>query len=466
VFARRFRVFALACLLPFALACPAPPERPPHVILIDIESLRADHVSHLGYTSDTARALDGFRDEAALFSQATAPSSDSVSSSASLLTGLAPQRHGALGADPRIDDAVETLAERLAAAGWHTAALSHHPNLSRERGFAQGFARFDGASGRPIAAPDAGDMVNWLREWLATEPPSPFFLYLHPMNLHGPYRVPSERTTVLLGREPDPAFRYDGRLMRAVMGRGAPAIRNRISPRQRQSLVEQYDTAARYTLDRVSEMLLLLEHSGALANAIVVITSNHGEELFDRGGFGHGTTLNREQIHVPLYVKPSWGTAIRSIDAPVSTLDVAPTILDWLALPKEGLDGVSLAGPLVGEPVSERTFTYALDAPKRRARAFGIARERYHLIDVQQRYDTTQPVTQLYDWLPRCAPEAGPSCGAARSASHSRGRSASSRRRRPSALRPPPGTRSATRGDPAPARWPRRSSDRRRERRQ
>jgi arylsulfatase A-like enzyme len=392
-------VLWLCCWLPWGFACEQPAARPPNLILIDVESLRADHVSHLGYGSSTAQALDAIRNEAALFSQATAPSSDSISSSASLITGLDPRRHGALGDDPRIDDAVETLAERLAAAGWHTAALSHHPDLSRARGFAQGFARFDGASGQPTGAPDAADMVNWLREWLATEPPEPFFLYLHPMNLHGPYRVPPDRSTVLLGRNPDPAFRYEGRLMQAVMGRGSEAIRAQVSPRQRQSLVEQYDTAARYTLDRVADMLLLLEHTGTLTNAILVITSNHGEELFDHGGFGHGTTLHREQVHVPLYVKPSWGTAVRSIDSPVSTLDVAATVLDWLALPKEGLDGVSLAGLLVGDAAEPRTLHYTLDAPARRARAVAIARERYRLIDVQQRYDMNQPVTQLFDWV-------------------------------------------------------------------
>ncbi len=103
-------------------------------------------------------------------------------------------------------DAHQTLAESLRAAGWHTAGLSHHSGISREAGFAQGFDRFEAATGELERHPDVEAMVAWLREWLANDPPRPLLLYLHPMNAHGPYRVPNARRAALLGRPPSLAL--------------------------------------------------------------------------------------------------------------------------------------------------------------------------------------------------------------------------------------------------------------------
>src|SRR5262249_55023071 len=179
---------------------------------------------------------------------------------------------------------------------------------------------------------DASDAVAFVREFLARDPPRPFFLYLHLMNTHGPYRVPPDRRSDLLGRPPLDGMRYGDPLMRAVL-RDAPGARAQVTGAHVRSLTEQYDTAARYTLDRVGEILRLLEHAGAYRDAVIVLAADHGDELFEHGSFGHGATLYTEVLHVPLYLKPPGNVKALRGEEPVGLQDVAPTVLELLGLP-------------------------------------------------------------------------------------------------------------------------------------
>jgi arylsulfatase A-like enzyme len=350
----------------------------PDVVLIDLESVRVDHLSHTGYPRPTAIRLDGFREGAVLFTHARATSSDSGASTASLL-GLSNGR--------------PTLAERLRAEGWATLGLSHHPDIGAAGGFDRGFDRFESAVGPVEDHPDAGAMVDWLREWLASDPPVPFFLYLHPMNAGGPYRVPAERRAVLLGRRPNELLPYGGPLMRAAQMPGRRRALERIGEAQVRSLVEQYDTALRYSLDRVADVLTLLDQRGRLDHALVVITANHGEELFDHRGFGHGRTLHEEVLRVPLYLKLPGAKTGATVEFPVSLADVPPTLLDLLGLEPTPADGISLAPLLRGEIEAppQRDFVHELRAQDGRIRKQALLQGRLKLIDTARRR------AQLYD---------------------------------------------------------------------
>lgn len=393
----------LLCVLLCACADGAP--RPPDVVLVDVESLRVDHLSHAGHPRPTAVGLDRLRERATLFTHARASSSDAASSTASLLTGLSPARAGLGGPPGRLDDRHETLAEVLSAAGWHAAGLSHHSGIASDRGFAQGFERFEAATGELAKHPDVGAMVAWLREWIASDPPRPFFLYLKPMNARGPYRVPARYRAELLGRPPSLALPFDGDLARAARMPGRWRARREIREVHVRSLVEQYDTAVRYTLDRVGEMLSLLERAELFEDALVVVTSNHGEELFDHEGFGSGHTLHEELLRVPLYVKLPRGDAPARVDAPVSLEDVTPTLLELLDLassagtPARPTDGISLAPLLRGETTEppERDFLHVLDATDPRVEERALLRGRYKLIDARRRADGTRNRSLLYD---------------------------------------------------------------------
>jgi arylsulfatase A-like enzyme len=149
------------------------------------------------------------------------------------------------------------------------------------------------------------------------------------------------------------------------------------------SLVEQYDASLRYALDRVADLLGLLAQSDRLDDALVVITANHGEELFDHRGFGHGRTLHEEVLRVPLYLKLPGATAAATVEVPVSTLDVVPTVLDVLGIPAPAGDGRSLA-PLLREATAarpERDFVHELGAPGEPDYQRALLRGRHKLIE-------------------------------------------------------------------------------------
>jgi arylsulfatase A-like enzyme len=375
LFARALIGVAVVALV---VGCAEDAPRRPDVVLIVVDSLRADHLSHQGYEFPTAASLDAFRADAALFEQAFAPTPSSAPSVASLLTGLLPIRHR-LGREERLAQDVPTLASLLRDSGYATLALSHHARISAETGLDRGFERFEGTRGGLLEYPDASEAVAWVRELVAREPPQPFFLYLHLMNVHGPYRVPPDRRAVLLGRPPEKGLRFGDPLMRGVV-RGDPTAVEKITTTHVRSLTEQYDTAVRYTLDRVAEILRLLEHAGVYRDALIVLTSDHGDELFEHGSFGHGVTLHREVLQVPLYVKRPGIADGRRFDAPVALLDVVPSVLDLLGLPPIPGDGRSLAPWLRGETPPEETRVLLHEIPGDANGARAITSGRYKLI--------------------------------------------------------------------------------------
>jgi arylsulfatase A-like enzyme len=388
---------ALAVALIVGVACAEPHAERPDVVLVTIDSLRADHLDHLGYDRPTATDLDLLRDRSTLFARALAPTPSTAPSTASLLTGRFPLRHGILTPDGAIADDVATLAEVLRESGWSTAAVSHHPVLTRERGFARGFERFEGAIGPATRYADADQMVAWMREWLA-EARRPFFLYLHVMNVHGPYRVPTLRRQDLLGHLPGTQFSYGDTLMRGIMEDGAVGLRGLVTARYLGSLVDQYDTAVRYATGRVAKVLDLLRADGGFDESIVVLTADHGEELFDHGGFGHGHTLYREVLHVPLYVKTPGQQTGRTVDSAVSLMDVFPTILELLSLPAPDVDGRSLVPALRGESdaLEARVFHH-VTAWEEASLARGVLDGRYKLIDAERSYDAADRRRLLFD---------------------------------------------------------------------
>lgn len=385
---------ALLLIGAWAGCAPRPPALP-DVVLIDIESLRPDHLSHAGYPRETAVRLDELRGRAALFTHARSPAPTSIAGSAALLTGLSPrsQRAGAAGG---LAAGHPTLAKILRERGWHTVGLSHHPGISAEAGFDRGFDRFEAATGRVDEHPDAASLVAWLREWLAGESQAPVFLYVHPMNAGPPYRVPADHRDVLLGRRASRLFPYGGPRMRAAQRAGGAGV----TGADVASLVEHYDTALRYTLDRVADLLDQLAQAGRLDGALVVITGNHGEELFEHRGFGHGRTLHEEVLRVPLYVKLPGSSAAATLDAPVSTLDVVPTVLDVLGIEAPAGDGRSLL-PLLRDPAAaapERVFVHELGAPGDAGYQRALLAGRHKLIEADAAgAGATAPPARLYD---------------------------------------------------------------------
>jgi len=218
------------------------------------------------------------------------------------------------------------------------------------------------------------------------------------MNTHGPYRVPLAARTSLLGAPPSRVFRYRRGPMGAIVVGGKLAWRQRVDSAYLQSLRDQYDTSIRYTTDRLGDLLTSLEKRGLYDASLVIVTSDHGEELFDHGGFSHGYSLHREVLHVPLYVKLPGQRTSHTVTAPVTLTDVVPTILELTGAESAEGDGRSLVPWLrdadVVLPERPRFYQTMWNG---RCVARGIEQGGYKLVAIEHNYEGLRDAVRLYD---------------------------------------------------------------------
>jgi arylsulfatase A-like enzyme len=299
--------------------------RRPNVVVILVDTLRADHLTVYGYARPTAPFLSQLAAEGVVFEHAWSTSGWTAPATASLFTSLYPEQHGvvrrldpASGRVNRIPPEAQTIAEALRAGGYRTFGVSDNVIVAPEMGFDQGFDVFEASSGASV------ERVNkWVRDHRADlEAGQPYFLYLHYMEPHEPY-PPHE-----------PWFRQfstDG-----LAGDARP-----------RHFVAAYDSEIRALDDSLARLHRTM---GWDANTIVVVTSDHGEEFGDHGGGGHAHSLFAELLHVPLvFHSGDRRFAPGRVDEPVSLVDVLPTLRGLLRLPAGPHDeGVSLAGLLAG----------------------------------------------------------------------------------------------------------------------
>jgi len=315
--------------------------QPPSVIFILVDTLRADFLGAYGFAGPVSPNLDAFAGESVLFERAFAQAPWTKPSIASLFTSLQPDTHKVLshggkygagedgGGTEALPAAAATLAESFQAAGYATAAYVANPWMLREHGFAQGFDVYDQRQGR--LPPNADALLRPARRWLAgRKPEQPYFLYLHFMDVHGPYLAPEEdyaavRDSAGLGPSRE--------LSDAELSRLRPYLRR--APWVQGDEVRDLRTwrgryaAGVHALDRqLGPFLDELARSGALENTIVVVTADHGEELADNGGWDHGFSLYEHQIRVPLLIRlPGREGGGRRVQEIASLIDLMPTLL-------------------------------------------------------------------------------------------------------------------------------------------
>ncbi|MFQ5524663.1 MAG: sulfatase [Thermoanaerobaculia bacterium] len=375
---------------------------PPDVVLIVVDTLRADHLTQYGYGRETSSALAEFSSAATRFSNAYSTSSWTQPAVSSLLTGLLPSRHGVVKQSTKLPAELASLPSTLSEAGWQTAGFSGNLFIGEKTAFDRGFEHFQGHGGKVLVYPDIADMIAKVDFWQADvwDHGRPVFLYFQPMNCHGPYRVPAEHRKDLLGYDPDRTFDYNDSVMTAILKDGDIEARDRVTPEYLESLTDQYDTAVRYSMDAVAALLATLKKEGIYDDALVIVTSDHGEELFEHGGFGHAYSLFEEVVRIPLWIKLPGQREGSVVDAPVSLIDLMPTILDAAGLPAlEGLDGLSLA-PLLedGSAPGFRGRPIVADTRwKRRAVATAVRLGSYKLIEIESDYSGRADERLLFD---------------------------------------------------------------------
>ena len=330
-------------------------------MLISIDSLRADHVGALGYQRDTTPTIDRLAAEGATFTRAISTTSWTLPAHAALLTGLPDSAHGATTVASRLTEGVTTLAEALAAAGYRTRGFFAGPFLEPGFGFAQGFDEYLDCTSYGTGRPDVpigkrhsashkdrtNPMVlrNVLHE-LEELDGRPFFFFVHMWDVHYDLIPPPPYDTMFF---PDYSGSFDGRAFRHN-----PEFRPGMDADDLAHTIALYDGEVRYTDDTIGRIVDTLDAMGVLADTLIVITSDHGDEFLEHDGKGHRRSLFQEVVRVPLVMRLPGKIPARRVDDSVSLIDVAPTILDLVgAEPIDEAMGRSLLPLMAGDRSAE-----------------------------------------------------------------------------------------------------------------
>jgi len=305
----------------------------PNVVLISVDTLRADHLGCYGYDRPTSPALDRLANQGAVFDDASATSPWTLPSHASLLTGLFPRHHGLLYYRPisRISDF--TLADLLAAQGYETAAFVNSMFLDRPYGFANGFDRFEYLREDTKSKMPSGIFAE-ARQWLTRRRARPFFLFVHAYDVHSDYRSLPKYEQQFVGE-------YDGAVDGGTVQMALLAREGQLDDDDVAHLVDLYDAGIRQFDDELERFLEQLQ--AEFEHTAIIVTSDHGEEFMDHGNVLHGRAHFQEVIRVPLVIRAPGIPPGTRIAEPVSIVDVVPTVLGLLGIePPGNLDGLDL----------------------------------------------------------------------------------------------------------------------------
>lgn len=337
-----------------------------NLLLITIETTRADHLGAYGYHRDTTPEIDRFASQGALFEQYSSVSPRTNPSLASLMTSRYPHEHGVRHLLVPLAPENRTLAEILRDAGYATAAVQTHPGLTAASGLAQGFDRYEDDTQAHFTADAAlGIVAAWLKDLAGAG--KPWFVWVHLMDPHWPYYPPPGWRDRFAPEDPRPIELY--RALEAKAARhGDVYFRNAMPPDEVRAFVDLYDAEIRYTDESIGALLDVLEDLGLRRNTVVAISADHGESLGEHDYyFEHGDFGTQAEIHVPLVlVAPERIPAGTRVPWTASSLDLAPTLLDLLDVSAgDAFRGRSLVGLL--DPATAR------DRP-----CFGEVDEKFH----------------------------------------------------------------------------------------
>jgi arylsulfatase A-like enzyme len=316
---------------------------PQRIILVSLDTVRTDHLGIYGYDRPTSPAIDGFAASAVVFDDAVAQASATLASHASILTSRIPSHHGAFFAKQRaLGVDVTTLAGILRRAGYRTIAFTGGGQLSPQFGLDRGFEEYQETRFNQNFHQTAGLGIRWLREHRRER----VFLFLHTYEPHHPY--------VARDHFPGLESEYDGPLPPVIPPELLKEItfgKREIDERDLRYIVHAYDSDLRSTDEGFRRLLRFLRRQGFFEDALIVLTSDHGEEFGEHGGVGwHGHTLYEELLRIPLVIKlPGNAHAGTRVSSSVRSLDIAPTILDYAGLPvPDDFQGVSLRPQMSG----------------------------------------------------------------------------------------------------------------------
>jgi len=321
---------------------PAGHPRRPDVVLLSIDTLRADHLGSYGYARDTSPFLDRLAAEGARFESAWAPAPWTLPSHATMLSGQLPHHHGAIEDHLRVAPDVRFVSEAFQRAGYGTAAVVATLFVSSRFGFDRGFDHFEDFGIRDraenhLSLVDADHVFAHARHFAQTQPAGrPLFLFLHVYDVHYGYDAPSP-----FNERFDRAPEWGDEKYRSYH----VYLRRMIDAEQLEHQVAQYDEEIAFVDHHFEGLVQAFRDAGR--DVIVAVTADHGEEFGERGSWGHGHTLFPEQLHVP-WILNGPGIEPGVIASRVGLEDVAETLADLAGVRFSARDGVSRAPLLRG----------------------------------------------------------------------------------------------------------------------
>lgn len=294
----------------------------PNVILIVSDALRADHLGCYGYSRPTSPQIDKFAADALLFEKTMSNSPWTKPSMGSVFTSMYPYEHKAFSWMDNLPDERLTLAEVFRNRNYATFAIQTNPSITEKHNFRQGFQYY-----REMVLEKGEVVTSSFNTWVKKHKKKPFFAYRHYMDTHVPYNAPQEFSQIF-GLKDDTLFTpgefqtMDVRLL-GEMG---------LSKQDKQSLVNLYDAAIKYFDSSFAKIVDNLRKVGILNKTIIILTSDHGEEFWEHGGFAHGHTVYNELLHVPLIIGYIPHLPEKRIKSYVQLLDLFPTILSLVGI--------------------------------------------------------------------------------------------------------------------------------------
>jgi arylsulfatase A-like enzyme len=352
----------------------------PNIVLILIDTLRADHLPIYGYSRNTAPVLSDLARRSATFTRMYAQSASTKPSIATLFSSVYPSVHKVHENHDFMPDSLTVLAEVLRATGYRTFGVSANANVSPTFGYSQGFEEFRvwktesalrlSSMGRVLEdllgtkrlahllgerreiVPRADVITDLTLDWSSRNARAPLFLYVHYIDPHFPYRAPDPYDEQFDHRRQAP-LRADGVDPLSLVPPGNDG--HKVA-----RTLDQYDGEISYVDHQLGRLLDGLRQQGILDEAIVIVTADHGEEFFEHGKDGHGKSAYEEVLRVPFLVHWPGRIVPTLVEHPAGLIDVMPTLLALLGVETQAeMQGISFARTLFqspGPPAGRRLF--------------------------------------------------------------------------------------------------------------
>lgn len=365
-----------------------------NVLFIVIDTLTADRLGVYGATNSPSPNIDNLAKKSSVFERAYSPAPWTKPAVSSMFTGVMPSVHGVLSIDEILSAEEKTMAEYLKERDFATAGFVSHTLISPTLGYAQGFdsyetVPFKGNVHNVISSAKVTDMaIKWLKNFTAKQD-NPFFLFVHYFDPHNNYHHHSEF---------DRTSWYKGPLKAGMDIRELRNLIPEMTDEDARFLKGLYDEEIAFTDRYIGQLLQTLDDLEISEETMIVLTADHGEEFLEHGAIGHSRTLYDELVRVPLLIRMPKEGKQRRINEAVSTLDLLPTLLDYLSITGDDkFQGQSLKPAILsGMGTKDREIFSEVDFRSSAIKAFKIAliQNEFKLI-----FDKLDSTFELYDLI-------------------------------------------------------------------